>query len=999
MNFNVKICSILLLAALCVAGFVFVKNVHAQGEDYSINLSLTKGEDEVDQKTGGKYGRYYGTFTSEGFMLGENSMLTIENLPKEVNVAHVHLSYEARGLDDDLQSLRNLGREDLDGVTFNIGRWHDWKECSDKNFFIQTKKSPKGMEHMWSNSMNFLPEWGIERTAVPGANVGDNFQWNPDEWYKIEIDIGPAGGTFHIYDSGGKDILKSPAGLKVESPMQPRDNVFIALGAEPALGSKPGSVKRSNGPSYADVTLRNFSITLEDTELPPNYKIGKCVPRDQERDEYKRTDDPDNPYDTCACQGVQVPKEIPCEDPIVKGEADDFSSFPQFPFHFDDAKRFKWDWKLPKLINLFDEKEKETAYEPWLNINFGPPSPKEGEDVTVVVAPMSYRTSLNSTYQAFCLTDESGGWTLPMNSVIAGGKWPEVANPSLGWADGACCQPIIRKPAADVDSDGMDDTWEAERFLNRGFAGINSIYDVRPEDDPDHDGYFANRFKNDKGQYVTVAPSMRAIVGGKEIVYPTGGADAVFTNIEEYIAGTNPTNADTDGDGVADEMDYQGSGQMTFSFDVKKPAGPDGYYDITATSVGITQAKKVGIASGKKRLFVGDEGKLEVALRADKDVLTVGSSSTLELEAQILTPDINSGGLYYKWIFDGESICETEEFGEFCDVGRNRIELGGNGSKSLLNLPGIKNGRLKVGDNYTFSVEATDPDNRKRAEANMSMPIGAGLTLTNACDGEVEGSTSVPANSPSPVKICILELLKGENMELSKANFIWEKDNAFDQKKSGLGKFTYDLEVTKPSGEKHNVGVRVKDAGKGKEIASGDISFLVAGPEVKIVQPEERFEYSDPVADEESRFIKIFQGETMTLTAELRNFMADEGWEVTWAIGDEKVLSEIASEKHIYFDYTASSDISPGTIVNLTVMAKSVSRLEPEEGMDTIRFVVVSSKASAGNSKRFTDAIAAAFSHIPLKMSGFLKFGVILASVFLLILILYPFINKVVLRR
>jgi len=63
----------------------------------------------------------------------------------------------------------------------------------------------------------------------------------------------------------------------------------------------------------------------------------------------------------------------------------------------------------------------------------------------------------------------------------------------------------------DTDSDGYDDVWEREMFSDLDTFGSGS--DHNNEDDPDNDG---------------------------------------LTNKEEMMVGTNPLDADTDGDGISD---------------------------------------------------------------------------------------------------------------------------------------------------------------------------------------------------------------------------------------------------------------------------------------------------------------------------------------------------------------------------------------------------------------------------------------------------------------
>jgi len=374
-----------------------------------------------------------------GFRLGMQGGLRMP-IPEAVPIGHVAYQVKAKGFDVDMTIFDVYGWSDAkDGRYFSM--WRDWcedyvpcdgseedaqaQECYENNWGTTLQKAPP-MDNFASNTMQLKGYLG-------DGVLGRFHDWDPDTLYTISVsaDAADGGGMFEVSDVGSTWI-------NYQMPnYNDRSGVVIRLGSE-----NEGGVRMS----YGGVVITEF--TIEAMEARTEEEIGDNYgPPDHpcSDDPDPNTDDPDNPYDTCSCHGMPDLLPIPCEDPIDKRDPDEPRGLSPFPFEFDGLD-LKWNWTLDKVKEEFNAKEDDAFSEPEILMIFATPAPLEGTPAQITSASYYYSSKPNNMYYSWCLADESVGSVWPANAVVAGGTWPELTLPDLTWAEGACCQPITRRP-------------------------------------------------------------------------------------------------------------------------------------------------------------------------------------------------------------------------------------------------------------------------------------------------------------------------------------------------------------------------------------------------------------------------------------------------------------------------------------------------------------------------------------------------------------------------
>lgn len=975
------------LAAVVVLGL----GLPTLAKAYNFSLNLAGGDTaaraELDEIFGGNWSITGGQFVGDGYLLDTRSNIKL-NLPDDLPVGHVKIRFEAKGIDNAVASSLPAGAPDA--YMFGMGnQWCDPcaggqynEDCENDRWGLGIKKWPNGLGGMYTNSILAQGWSGMgDGTAVPGAGIGDRFNWEEYTGFytvQLELHAGASSGELSVWkgnpDAGAEKVLNSPGGITYRLVSNSnRDGMMVGIGAE-----APGET------SYNGVTLRNVSLLMEE-EAAPSGEPG--LPP-----ECAEQTDPDDLYGACSCVGGSLNSPVPCEDPPQEGDKKKATFLDQFPFGFDDWE-IEWNWTFQDLMKEGDAKDKQTQTPASIELQFAPPAPQEGEEVGAVANALNFRTRPNNLYYAWCLVDGDKVW--PMNSVVAGGTRPENAS-GKSFEDNGCCGPITRTPTTDQDDvdgdgqpegDGMDDTWEMEKFIGRTINGrtYTRIEEVQPGDDPDTDGFVASNFKNENGQYLTVAPAMVDSKGNTYIPGVTG----YFTNIQEYITGTDPLNGDTDGDGNGDEMDYEGVGQSNVPFTIEKPAGPEGYYDIGVSVAGVDSQKKAKLTSTRQRLFIGNDDLIKVSLSANVEVLTFGSEQPVTIQTDLESGPEDNRALIYEWSFNGDSACDGlgYENADLCDAGKAELKLGAGGI-NLLDLP------QPTTEDYAIKVKVHDQVSRDEAEATLVLPVAYSVTLTTACNGRTEEPGSLPANGDQSLIICIAEVEEiAETYELGKLNFVWSLDGVNQESQSGLGKTQFVLTARGESGAGHTVAVKIKDPNRAREFANATRAFGVGGPRVAIIDPAERITYSDEVVPGATRYVAAQPGEAIPFGATQENFIGAAGWIVTWSVNGAVASSSTLSTFEPGFEHLFTFDVPSAAVTGqVYTIGFSVTALDnnpPEAAADSVAVVVGAAGAALGRTDFFS-AVAAVFNQIPEVFRSLVMYAGILAGIFFALVFIYP---------
>lgn len=271
---------------------------------------------------------------------------------------------------------------------------------------------------------------------------------------------------------------------------------------------------------------------------------------------------------------------------------------------------------------------------------------------------------------------------ISQQGIVAGGEEITTTDDFIEQATGLnvnspACRRVTRVPIVDEDNDGMDDVWEAR------FSTINDptpadspgAFYLDPTDDLDADGvddadlnvYIEENF--DAERFEDPFLGIRVTPDTTDPFSRT--ADGIFTNLEEYIWGTNPRVADTDDDGYGDETDILGLGQFQFKdvVDIDRRQDNEDRKKYRVTTVGIsnfleetnTGRTKVFVDSDERELFAGLGSFLssDISIVNDAPVPTLASDPV-----PIPGSDINGSS---RLINNNEILVEAQSFGTSTD--------------------------------------------------------------------------------------------------------------------------------------------------------------------------------------------------------------------------------------------------------------------------------------------------------------------------------------------
>ena len=767
----------------------------------------------------------------------------------------------------------------------------------------------------------------------PEANFATE-PWNPNTKYKFILGWDQDGATLTVENETGGSWSGS---VGYTYP-------FLAASQEVAFGSA-GLASSSAFPAEPGLEYTNISLTVNVTEEPDtlggyplceeSFRLDPGIREDEPgTDSGDPYDDPNNPYDQCACEPIDGINSLPCEDP--KAGKDEFKlTDPPFRISvrtndvgFPTGLKLKPLWTFDRIAGAFWDKEEADESSPAIDLKLSPNNVTKGGEMNVTIAPQHFRTTVRNLYQNWCVTRGDTGATKSYNEIIAGGQ-PAQTYGSLSWENLGCCSPLTRAVKTDADNDGMDDEWERTHFLGRTVNGvvvteanINEV--VLPDDDLDHDGYFARKFVSKEKRPITVAPALIDHLG--RAYYP-GDGDAKLTNVEEFILGTDPMDGDSDNDGWGDEMDYMGIGATTFTFPVELAPGPNGYYLVTAMAAGINSTGDVAIAARTKKFEVSVGENLEVDLSSTQDNLVIDEQfpgGFVKLDVQVTSGEVEPEDLYFEWFFDGQPVCDLENYSHFCQMGRDSIELGGAGDGNrLIDLPGL-NGQvanLNPGTPYLFTVRVTDPATRRSADASLYLPIAQAFHLTTACSESAGDSVGLPTDTGAATTICVEEFQAGKPaaVNLTNANWQWSVDGLADQQQSGVGKTTYSISGSEINSGQPKLMVEIYDVAAGGLLARATRDFSTVGPSVAITEPSQESYGGGRGTD--LRMVRGQPGQTIRFVAAARDFPADGEVSFSWQAGGQQSSGVAATT----FEYLIPADAPVGQDIPVQVQAQTRS--------------------------------------------------------------------------
>lgn len=538
------------------------------------------------------------------------------------------------------------------------------------------------------------------------------------------------------------------------------------------FGTNPDTTNRifpSYGADYSDITTNESEVV---TFNPAEYTTTCDNPRVVER-----------LYNTCSCQFVGTESFLPgapprfCETtkPAMVDAAEFWPPwvliitvpliFP-FPIIETHTKVNSFNDIMAIMAILGDAQRREEVVE----LNVSPRNPMPGEKTTVSANPNGFETS-KGVYSAFCLDGISqqgalaGGFVrtafeLNQNGEKrlddAGADYPLVLRERQ---DGrTCCNPITRRPEVDIDNDGIDDAWETfyvdkmktlygteavSAYIPDRFS-LEQWENLPPDGDFDGDGYLARDFEQRGNFYDPVTleelktffnntPLAKRFSDGS-VLAPGDGS---YSNLEEYLWGTDPTEKDTDGDGYPDEADLLGLKQNTFDFPFMKLARkftPDVFglrgdrHQLRVTILGGSTKQR---DQSKKRVMIGSKAQNVFARPAQElgiTVLSVPSAprykSPFIVRVDGSNPDYPLDTLDVKWFFttldhvSADPVTQPEQFYSFPPPNAAPEDR----SRVVLNMGGER-GRTAPDDRLSIDTLS------EKFEENGWSPLTPGSTI------------------------------------------------------------------------------------------------------------------------------------------------------------------------------------------------------------------------------------------------------------------------------
>ncbi|EKD46159.1 MAG: hypothetical protein ACD_68C00126G0001, partial [uncultured bacterium] len=322
----------------------------------------------------------------------------------------------------------------------------------------------------------------------------------------------------------------------------------------------------------------------------------------------------------------------------------------------------------------------------------------------------------------------------------------------------------------DTDIDGINDAWEIQYF-RVGMESSNllpggpyiTVNDVEPNSDPDNDGwdfldgnnwfdghmYWLSqigslhgvpRAENYHHVWQTGVPyAARETSGGIVQRYRLGdredGAGYDFTNFEEYVYGTDPFNADSDGDGFLDEADVSGRGGI--SLNVVLDGQSNDQFKFTGHVLGLSNSWQQGKRENDdrhSRYFLAEAHG------------TVALSAGPAMEIKLVAPELAVTGkpvLVKAIVNNSEGTADALIYDWYLDGVKNE-DASGHGKKnfSFMANRGVCNG-ANFSEPYNVRVDVTEENSNKLASSDITIPVGSPSEMELTLDGNVAGGDDI----------------------------------------------------------------------------------------------------------------------------------------------------------------------------------------------------------------------------------------------------------------
>jgi hypothetical protein len=470
------------------------------------------------------------------------------------------------------------------------------------------------------------------------------------------------------------------------------------------------------------------------------------------------------------------------------------------------------------------QKKSSEIEAPRANIQLSSANIEPGAEVVAVAQPQAFDSQSigQDLFYAWALGD------VAYNGVAAGAD-------SLDPPQASSPKDVHSRPTQnDNDGDGMDDAWE-ERY------GLNPNNPGDADEDLDGDGFLNDVYANADGEILILEPATTA-----------GEPDESLTNGEEYVWGTDPTSADTDGDGFTDGQDIAGLGQTNLSLVVPPDASLNESFDLRLTILGNSFQKfdintpLVKIDSTTTPLNVNDHEQVAASLNVSNANPVPGEAITLS--TTLGQTDFNAGIPSYNWFVN--DVLDTEQSGQ-----------------SEFTYDFIVPEDAAPGDIINFKVQVLNFETQQEANAELDIRVAEILQLQYDPEAVVRGE---------PVTINALLLNETDPSELI---FHWSVDGTEVPEQSGQGTTTFTQEVTRAPGSSFDIGLRVTTPDDSRLFAETSQEVAVQHPSVELVVSS-----FTPVPDE-----------TVTVVA-IPSFFQSEQLEYRWLLdGDEIDVAADAS--------------------------------------------------------------------------------------------------------